>query len=328
MQHDFFLVEGEETRALTALFESTPFFKAVVADAGNAILKELLDAETKQFTDEKRFLDQYLARRDSAKSVTNTDSDDRKYRDIEPAWWNWRSPLPLVDRSVEPADLALRQQPRVLASFDGNQRPFVIERKVGAGRVVQFTSGVTSNWNLLRGSGAMYLFHRTFCQLMEGTLPTRNYLAGQKITLPIERRADVRLSVTRPSGLKETLTVDAISATALGVTVRRPLTAGAYTISAEQTDSATPGSAANTVDEFPLAVNGAEAESNLATISEAELQQKLGHDNVRVLSADDPIRIEGGSRRGQDLWKLCGWCVLGCLLLEQLILAWPMLRKQ
>ena len=191
-----------------------------------------------------------------------------------------------------------------------------------------FTSGVTSNWNLLRGSGAMYLFHRAFCQLMEGTLPTRNFLAGQKISLPVERRADVRFAVTRPSGVREPLTVDAISADVSGVTIRRPVLAGTYAVVSEQADSTTLGSAANALDTIPLAVNGAEQESNLAATPVSELQQRLGHEHVRVLTADEPIRVEGGTRRGQDLWKLFAWCVLGCLLLEQTVLAWPMLRKQ
>ena len=169
---------------------------------------------------------------------------------------------------------------------------------------------------------------------MERTLPQRNFVAGEKITLPVERRADVRYSVMRPSGIKEPLNVDAISATVSGVTVRRPLIAGTYVISAEQTDSSSSGmvsnngSASNKLDEIPLAVNGAESESDLTMISVADLQQKLGHDDVRVLAADDPIRIEGGARRGQDLWKLFGWCVMGSLLLEQLILAWPMMGKR
>lgn len=328
MQHDFFLVEGEESRLLESLFEATPFFKAVQADLNSTVLSELLSSETKRFSEEKRFLDQYSARRDSAKSTANTDEDDRRYRDIEPAWWTWRSPLSLVDRSLEPEELAQREQPRVLATFDGNHRAFVVERRIGAGRVVFFTSGVTSNWNLLRGSGAMYLFHRTFCQLMERTLPQRNFLAGEKITLPVERRADVRYSVIRASGVKEPLSVDAISANASGVTVRRPLIAGPYMISSELVDTTAPGSASNKLDEIPLAVNGAEHESDLITLSVGDLQQKLGHDDVRVLAADDPIRIEGGARRGQDLWKLFGWCVMGCLLLEQLILAWPMVGKR
>ena len=325
MQHDFFLVEGEEPQSLASLFESTPFFKAVQADLTTAFLDELLTADTKRFSEEKRFLDQYASRRDNVKVVGNTEEDDRTFRNIEPAWWNWRSPLSLVDRSLEPEELAKRSQPRVLASFDGNHRPFVIERRMGAGQVILFTSGVTSNWNLLRGSGAMYLFHRTFCQLMERTLPTRNFLAGQKITLPVERRPNMHYAVIRPSGIKEPLNVDAISATVSGVTVRRPLMAGTYTISAEQTDTSAPGSTSNKLDEFPLAVNGAESESDLTTITVADLQRKLGHEDVRVLAADEPIRIEGGTRRGQDLWKLFGWCVMACLLLEQLLLAWPML---
>ena len=60
----------------------------------------------------------------------------------------------------------------------------------------------------------------------------------------------------------------------------------------------------------------------------ADLQQKLGHEHARVLMADEPIRVEGGTRRGQDLWKLFAWCVLGCLLLEKLVLAWPMLGQK
>ena len=47
-----------------------------------------------------------------------------------------------------------------------------------------------------------------------------------------------------------------------------------------------------------------------------------------LATAATEVFAEGGTRRGQDLWKLCAWCVLCCLLLEQTVLAWPMLRKQ
>jgi len=322
MQHDFFLIEGEDPQSLASLFEATPFFKAVQADVGTQTLDELLKSDTNQFTDEKQFLERYASRHEAGSHPTDSDEDDRRFRGLEPAWWQWRSPLPLVDRSLSPDELAKRAQPRMLAQYDGNGRPFVLERRVGAGRVVLFTSGVTSNWNLLRGSGAMYLFHRTFCQLMEQTLPRRNFVAGQKISQPIERRTDTRLSVTRPSGVKESLSIDAISPTVSGVTVRRPVVAGTYAIISEQNDSTSADSTTMKVDEILLAVNGAESESNLASISVSELQQKLGHDEVHVLAVDQPIRLEGGARRGLDLWKLFGWSVLACLLLEKAILAW------
>jgi hypothetical protein len=332
MQHDFFLVEGEDPQVLASLFESTPFFKAVRADFGSTLLDRQLAADTKRFTEEKRFLDQYFARnaaRHEAASLSgSSDDDDRKFRSLEPAWWNWRSPLPLVDRSIAPEVLAKQCQPRVLASFDGDRGPFVVERRSGAGRIVLFTSGVTSNWNLLRGSGAMYLFHRACCQLMEETLPTRNFLTGQRIALPVERRGDVRYWVRRPSGVKDPLSVDAIGANVSGVTIRRPYLAGTYVVSSEQVETSSAGSASNTLDEIPLAVNGPESESDLTAIPVGDLQRKLGHDDVRILAADEPIRLEGGARRGQDLWKFFGWSVLGCLLFEMLVLASPMLGKK
>jgi hypothetical protein len=330
MQHDFFLVDGEDPKSLASLFEATPFFKAVRVDSGGAVVDAMLKSETKRLTEEKSFLDQYATRQSSRASEQSArDADeDRKFRTIEPAWWNWRSPLPLVDRSLPPDELAKRGLPRVLASFDKSHLPFAVERNIGAGRVVMFTSGVTSNWNLLRGSGAMYVFHRAFCQMMEGTLPVRNYQAGQKIALPIERRSDLRLAVTRPSGLREPLNLEAIGADVSGVMIRRPVLAGTYVIASERPDDSAPGSASGSLDEIPIAVNGSEQESNLETIGVAELQQKLGHEHVRVLTADEPIRVEGGTRRGQDLWKLFAWCVLGCLLLEKLVLAWPMLGRK
>lgn len=332
MQHDYFLVDGEEPAALASLFEATAFFKALQADLGTAAADALVAAETERYRSEKAFLDQYAdrasARAADRRPASPEDAErDHRYRQMEPAWWTWRSPLPLVDRSLPAEELARKSVPRVLASFDRNRAPFVIERSIGAGRVVLFTSGVTSNWNLLRGSGAMYLFHRTFCQLMEQTLPRRTFEAGQKITIPIERRSDLRLALTRPSGVREPLPLEAIGADVSGVMIRRPVVAGTYVVEAEQSDS---GAAASTssIDEIPLAVNGAVAESNLTTIRAADLQQQLGHDHVRVLSADEPIRVEGGTRRGQDLWKLLAWSVLACLLLEQLVMAWPMLGKR
>ena len=122
--------------------------------------------------------------------------------------------------------------------------------------------------------------------------------------------------------------MDVIGANVSGVTIRRPVLAGTYAVTSEQTDTTSPGSASNRLEEISLAVNGSENESDLTAISIADLQQKLGHDDVRILAADEPIRLEGGARRGQDLWKLCGWCALGCLLFELMVLAWPMLGKK
>ena len=45
-------------------------------------------------------------------------------------------------------------------------------------------------------------------------------------------------------------------------------------------------------------------------------------------SAVREVFAEASDALGQDLWKLFAWCVLGCLLLEKLVLAWPMLGQK
>jgi hypothetical protein len=65
----------------------------------------------------------------------------------------------------------------------------------------------------------------------------------------------------------------------------------------------------------------------LTVISTVDLQKQLGVEHARILDPDESIHLDGGTQRGRDLWKRFGWCVLGCLLLEKLILAWPMLKK-
>ena len=284
------MIEGEDPRTLAALFESTPFFKAVQVHLDDTILAKLRDADTKRFEDEQQFLSGFAAKttvgRDDASESATSEREEQRLREIEPIWWNWRSPLPLMDRSSSPDELARRSQPRVLASFDLNHRPFVVERKIGAGRVLFFASGVTSNWNLLRSSGAMYLFHRVFCQLMEQTFPPRNFAAGQRITLPVESLLDRRYRVRRPSGITEPLVVDALSPTVSGITIRHPLTAGTYTIFAEELDDELSGGSADLFDEISFAVNGAETESEWMPFSNTELQRLLGEEED-VLSVDD-----------------------------------------
>jgi hypothetical protein len=252
-----------------------------------------------------------------------------------------------LDRSQVPADLAERQQPHVLAEFAGVDLPFVVERQVGAGRIVLVTSGVTSDWNLLRVSGAMYLFHRMFSDLLEETLPVRNFEAGQRITLPVHRQSDVRYELTRPSGRQETVPLEALTADAFGVQIRAPIMAGAYRIDARQETvvaeppdekvavrtanrSHTPSESgpSSQLDEWVFAVNGPAAESDLTRISPEELAEQIQRDDVRILGVNEPIDVRGDARRGQGLWQTFLIGVLIVLFCEMLLLAWPTMGQK
>ncbi len=339
MQHDFFQVEQEDPELLAEIFNKTPFFKAVQADVGPTVLADLLAAESKRLTAEQAFLTEFAEHRKSAadrgasnspSELASREDEERRYRQIEPAWWMWRSPLPLLDRTRSPADLAERQQPHILAEYQGLSLPFVVDRQVGAGRIVLVTSGATSNWNLVRGSAAMYMFHRMISSLIKDTLPARNYEAGQRVTLPVDRVADVRYQLTRPSGRQETLPVEALTADVSGVQIRSVIQSGAYRILAEQVQAvaSSASEARPKLDEWTFAVNGPVSESDLSRISPEELSTAVGRDDVRILGVNETIDLAGGARRGQGLWQGCLFGALLALLAEMLLLGWPMLGRK
>lgn len=328
LQHDDFLIPGEDPQLMAGLFSGTPFFQAAAADVSPEVLATLRTHLESRLTDDLRFLQDYDALKrngtqagDSSAALLQQQSEQR-YRQLEPAWWQWRSPLPLWDRSRSAADLAEQSLPRVLASFDADHLPWVVERRMQAGKVVFFTSGVSSDWNLLRTSGVMYVFHRVLHRLMEETFPRRNFAAGERIALPLASWTDGRYAVERPSGVRETVAVEALSADVSGLLVRRPLNSGFYRIAADaptEVDSEKSAAPPSNKDLFQLAVQAPEAESPPACLTPYELQQQLGNAEVRVLAVDEPILVTGGRLRGQGLWRWLIGGVLGALLLEMLI---------
>lgn len=328
LQHDDFVITGEDPQLMSGLFNGTPFFQAVVADYSPETITAMRSHLEARLTDDLRFLQDYDALKrngtgagDSSAAMLREQSSQR-YRQLEPAWWQWRSPLPLWDRTRTASDLAEQSLPRVLAAFDADHLPWVIERRMQAGKVVFFTSGVSSDWNLLRTSGAMYVFHRILHRLMEETFPRRNFGAGERIALPLASWTDGRYAVERPSGDRETIAVEALSADVSGLLVRRPLTGGVYRIATEAPTNSEVDptvTAASTKDLFQVAVQAPEVESPPACLTPYELQQQLGNAEVRVLAVDEPILVAGGKLRGQGLWRWLIGGVLAALLLEMLI---------
>jgi hypothetical protein len=325
MQHDDFVIAGEDPATLSALFGATPFFKAVQVDLAPETLERWKQAAVLRSAEELSFLKEWdEARRHGAPSdsVANAAfrSNEDRWRQLEPDWWTWRSPLPLWDRTEDARQTVDSEQPRVLAWFQGGQTPWVVERNVGAGKVLFWTSGVTSDWNLLRSSPAMYVFHRACHRLLEETLPRRNFATGERIALPLAVSDEDRYFVERPTGDRESLTAEALGPNVSGLIVRRSLISGLYTIRSEVTGQTPNRREANVI---PLATQAPVSESELDMVSPGKLQDEVGQSGIRVLAVDEPLHLEGGLRRGQSLWKWCAGAMLAMLLLEMAVLAAP-----
>ncbi len=319
-----FRIDGEDLETLSSLFDSTPFFQAVRTDVSAGALQLLAQDELTAWQTELSFLKEQAG---NAEATLGANARDRLRR-LEPSWWTWRSPLPIYPANLTAEQIVERERPQVQATFTGNGLPWVIQRRLGRGTVLFFTSGVSSDWNLLRTSGAMYVFHRTLFRLMTDTLPKRNSVAGDRLTLP-QVSGDARWELERPGGRKEPLTPEALDAGVTGLVVRRPVSSGLYAIQALKSGLAAE-SAPNAVATPPLAmwaVQGPASESELTGSSLSAVRSAMGNAAVRVLSVGEPIRLEGGARRGERLWK---WAILGVLLgltAEMALLAAPNWRR-
>uniref|UniRef100_A0A7C4LKR8 VWA domain-containing protein n=1 Tax=Schlesneria paludicola TaxID=360056 RepID=A0A7C4LKR8_9PLAN len=331
LQHDDFLIAGEDPQALRALFQATPFFKAVQVDLTSETLETWRAAALARAEEELNFLRAWDQTRHRATALDSAErADEERWRRLEPNWWAWRSPLPLWKRDRTAEQWVEAEQPRVLATFQGGQTPWLVERSVGAGRIALWTSGVTSDWNLLRSSAVLYVFHRACHRLLESTLPRRNFQAGDRIVLPMSAVDDARFFVERPTGERERLVMEALGANVSGVIIRRPLLSGLYTVQSEAAEQGTtvgptpPGgiepNRAAAVD-LKLAVQAPVSESELEVLPPWSLQHQLGPLGIRVLGVDEPLHLEGGLRRGQSLWKWCTGAMLAALLLEMVLLA-------
>lgn len=303
-----FRIDGEDPETLSSLFESTPFFQAVRTDVSSAAMQTLAADEMAVWRAELGFLKEQAVNTGSVPSAIARD----RLRRLEPSWWTWRSPLPIYPVTLTAEQIVERERPQVQASFTGNGAPWLIQRRIGRGTVLFFTSGVSSDWNLLRTSGAMYVFHRALFRLMADTLPRRNSVAGDRLTLP-QVSGDNRWELERPGGRKEPLTPEALDAGVSGLVIRRPVVSGLYAVRGAKPAAATevPASSAEAPTLAIWAVQGPASESVLKGSSLSAVRSAMGNSAVRVLSVGEPIRLEGGARRGEQLWK---WAILGVLL--------------
>ena len=310
-----FEIEGEDPELIRALFDSTPFFQAVRADASAETLSQLKT--------------QWQADWESKLSQRGVESSGGNSAVIEPTWWTWRGPFAIYPPSLTASQIVERETPRVLATYTEGGFPWVVERRMGRGTVLCFTSGVTSDWNLLRSSGAMYVFHRALFRLMSQTLPDRNPSAGQRVQFPIAASVDARWEILAPESRREVVASEVLDGQVTGVVLRRTVLAGLYELQSINSNSAresepdtAPG---NTLASW--AIQAPAVESELTGPRLLDLKKSAANLPIRVLGVGEPIRLEGGARSGETLWQWSLIAILLGLFAEMLLLSGSQVRR-
>jgi hypothetical protein len=337
MAHDYFHLADTSRDQLEDLYRRPFFFKAVAADVSDNALQTVRNTDIKQIEDERSKLAESTARfkkwsdleahgKLSDADKQERDQEEKRVAALRPSWLLWKPQEPAADSVIKPTELADRWKPHVLATYD-NKMPFLIQRSLGQGQILFVTTGVMSSWNTLPRENAILLFSRVLRSMLEGTLPTRNLSTVDSLVLPISDR-HAMYQLLRPDGSKESLTVDALGSDLFGVTVRPQATRGIYRVMATRIDATSGTTGGDRLLDVPFAVNGPEQESEPTVLDEAALRERLSGASFRWVGRGEAIRLEGGQVSGQDLWKALLLVVLGCLLLEMTVLAWPMLGRE
>lgn len=333
--HDYFLLEGISQQQQQDLYRLPYFFKAVEADVSDETAERMIAAVAERLRRRQGDLaeiDGRLAELDELVSRRQPSPEESRQREdllqrrsrLEPAWLRWRHPLQ-VDPGRQPVEeLARRTRFSVLARYS-NALPYMVQRRIGRGKVLMVTSGVYSGWNTLSLTNTVLVFDRILREMLRETLPKRNLDCQRPHLLPVAAaRRNARITLTGPHDFEELLAVDAVGPARYAVTVDNVTRRGHYRVTVVRGGESSADGPPEKLREVPLAINGPAEESELVSAAEAELRG--GRGGPDSAAAAGPFSLGGFQRaqlHGTDLWKWIMLAVLAGLLLELVFLAWP-----
>jgi len=334
MQDSVFRLEMPP-RDLEALYLTPFFYKAVAVD--EAAMEKLADAERRRLQERRA----WLARNDqderlwaqlerkgelTAAQKAQREADRAERRRLRPNWLMWSVP---AERDVDAMDLdelLRRNRPRVMGRYDNNY-VFAVRRDVGYGRIIMITTGCFPKWNSLAVGTSVLLLDQPLRSLLSRSLPERTFGPVNEIVIPIDS-AEQQASFTFHGPDEDTprpLRVEALSENTYGLILRDVERRGAYRVRRERSAGADAEEREGEGWEMLLAVNGPAAESELASVDEEGLRQRMGALEFRWVGPGESLRVEGVALVGRNYWKYLMVVALACLLVEMLFLAAPRL---
>jgi hypothetical protein len=221
--------------------------------------------------------------------------------------------------------LAAQTRFRVLASFD-NGLPYLLERPMGRGRVLFVASSVSPEWNTLPKTYAMAVFDRILRSMVESTLPQHNFPPVEEIEYPVGDDRDVDFALYRPGRELAAEAVDAgyVGAEKRAVTIQNALARGVYQLNAYSPDRGDrSGQGRKLKWKTQFAVNGRPVESELTPLTRDQFDERQLGDRLRWIGPGETISLAGSQIRGQNWWQYLVLAVLLVLLVELLVLGWP-----
>jgi hypothetical protein len=264
----------------------------------------------------------------AAERQRQTDLKQQSAR-LQPSWLRWSRPQRYQSQQRPVEELAEETKPVVLARYTSGL-PFMIERRVGQGRILLITTSTADfeqdHWNTLSTTDAVLIYDRILRSMLQDTFPERNISTERRILLPVtpaERNA--RFLLLGPDGQEETLSVDPVGSGRYGVIVGERPQRGIYRVRAVPAKGGSGAGAQTKPEEIALAINGPAEESELIAPTDKELRQRTGHATSAQTAQATAAGLQRADLQTTDLWRWLMVAVLACLLVELAVLAWPAL---
>ncbi len=320
-------------RDLEAVFLAPFFYKAVAVDT--EAISAFVEAERRRSGARRKWLrenDENEKRWDDLERKGQLTPPQRARREadreargqMQPKWLLWRAPAERDLESIPLEELIQRTRPRVMGLYD-NGEVFAIRRDIGWGRVIMMTSGCFPQWNNLAAEHSVLLLDQALRSLLARSMPERTFGPVNEIVIPIDS-ADLGADFTIRGPEEEEarpIAVEALSESTYGLIVRSVHRRGFYHITRERARSRGQEGAQDESWQMLLAVNGPEAESELASLAEDDLRRRMGRTEFRWIDPDGEIRLEGMALIGRNYWKYLMVMAMACLMVETFFLAAP-----
>ena len=207
-------------------------------------------------------------------------------------------------------EVRLADDTKVLMRFSGN-RPALVERELGRGRVLTFLGPIDPEYSDLAGHAFFVPFISRLVEYLTRELSSfdTDLEVGQNITrgVAISGAISTPLTVTCPDSA--TISIPPVEEKGgLAFHPQPLLLPGVYKTTYFGRE----------VDRFAL--NMPPREGDLARASDDQLTQALGRTNWHSLDYDDqPATVLAQWRYGRELWQLFLWIAVGCLAAEMIL---------
>lgn len=289
LDHAYFRLANLEETQLIDLYTDALFFKTVVP----------FDADPSQIKPDN----------------PSTSSEDK--------WLAWTPPVSTVSSSSgDEKEKTQSAPPTTIAQFD-NGVEFVVERRIGKGRIVFFSSGVSSQWSTLPSTNAVLIFDRVLRNQLASTFQRYNFAVEETAVLPLPPGAgDSSVQLTAPdSGIVSSVSPRFLNEETRGVLIDSLETSGVYWLSNQK-------SGQDVADghggyRIPISAAPAAWESQLERLDEEQFAALGLPPQYQWQESSQLLSNSGLPVSGHSWWQWLITLVIVLLIVEMTVAAMP-----